>query len=117
MDLFFIYLFYGKIYYLFFFFCDDDEEWVFFLLSEFEDKYYLKCLYYKRDFQFGIFIVKNIMNGIDKSMNIVYFVFQEFKKSIMCKMEVDFGIILVYKQCENSLILVLLELIEMLREL
>lgn len=80
MDLSPIHLPYGKIYHLFFSFCDDDEERVFSLLSELEDKYHLKCLYHKRDFQPGISIVKNIMNGIDKSMNIVYFVSQEFKK-------------------------------------
>lgn len=57
------------------------------------------------------------MNGIDKSMNIVYFVSQEFKKSTMCKMEVDFGITPAHKQRENSLIPVLLELTEMPREL
>lgn len=117
MDLSPIHLPYGKIYHLFFSFCDDDEERVFSLLSELEDKYHLKCLYHKRDFQPGISIVKNIMNGIDKSMNIVYFVSQEFKKSTMCKKEVDFGITPAHKQRENSLIPVLLELTEMPREL
>lgn len=50
-------------------------------------------------------------------MKIVYFVFQKFKESEMCKMEVLYGIMVLYKQCENSMILILLELIEMFWEL
>lgn len=117
MDLSPINLPYGKIYHLFLSFCDDDEERVFSLLSELEDNYQLKCLYHKRDFQPGISVVENIMDGIEKSMNIVYFVSQEFKESPMCKKEVQYGIMATHKQCENSLIPVLLESTEMPREL
>uniref|UniRef100_K1QVT1 Uncharacterized protein n=1 Tax=Magallana gigas TaxID=29159 RepID=K1QVT1_MAGGI len=50
-------------------------------------------------------------------MKIVYLVSQKFKESQPCKMETLYGIAASHKQCENSLIPVLLEPIEMPREL
>lgn len=50
-------------------------------------------------------------------MKIVYLVSQKFKESQLCKMETLYGITASHKQCENSLIPVLLESIEMPREL
>lgn len=83
---------YGKIYHLFLSFCQEDEERVHSLLHELEDKYALKCLYHIRDFRPGVAVTENILDGIEKSMKIVYFVSQKFKESEMCKMEVLYGI-------------------------
>lgn len=108
---------YGKIYHLFLSFCQEDEERVRSLLHELEDKYGLKCLYHIRDFRPGVAVTENILDGIEKSMKMVYFVSQKFKESEMCKMEVLYGIMASHKQCENSMIPILLESIEMPREL
>lgn len=108
---------YGKIYHVFLSFAQEDEERVFSLLQELEDKYHLRCLYHIRDFQPGLTITENILDGIEKSMKIAYFVSQKFKDSEMCKMEVLYGIMASHKQCENSMIPILLESIEMPREL
>lgn len=62
-------------------------------------------------------ITENILDGIEKSIEIAYFVSQKFKDSEMCKMEVLYGIMASHKQCENSMIPILLESIEMPRDL
>uniref|UniRef100_A0A8W8LP44 TIR domain-containing protein n=1 Tax=Magallana gigas TaxID=29159 RepID=A0A8W8LP44_MAGGI len=117
MDLSPIPLPYGKTYHLFLSFCQEDEEIAFSLLQELENKYQLKCLYHLRDFKPGVHVTENILDGIEKSMKIVYLVSQKFKESQLCKMETLYGITASHKQCENSLIPVLLEPIEMPREL
>lgn len=108
---------YGKGFHLFFSFCQEDEERAYSLLQKLEDKYQLKCLFHIRDFKPGVHVTENILNGIEKSMKIVYLVSQKFKESQLCKMEILYGIMASHKQCENSLIPVLLEPIEMPREL
>ncbi|XP_034308161.2 uncharacterized protein [Magallana gigas] len=108
---------YGKSYHLFLSFCQEDEEIAYSLLQELENSYQLKCLYHIRDFQPGVHVTENILDGIEKSMKIVYLVSQKFKESQLCKMETLYGITASHKQCENSLIPVLLESIEMPREL
>lgn len=117
MDLSPIPLPYGKTYHLFLSFCQEDEEIAFSLLQELENKYQLKCFYHLRDFKPGVHVTENILDGIEKSMKIVYLVSQKFKESHLCKMETLYGIMASHKQCENSLIPVLLEPIEMPREL
>lgn len=117
MDLSPIPLPYGKTYHLFLSFCQEDEEIAFSLLQELENKYQLKCFYHLRDFKPGVHVTENILDGIEKSMKIVYLVSQKFKESHLCKMETLYGITASHKQCENSLIPVLLEPIEMPREL
>ncbi|XP_065939099.1 uncharacterized protein [Magallana gigas] len=108
---------YGKGFHLFLSFCQEDEERAYSLLQKLEDKYQLKCLYHLRDFKPGVHVTENILDGIEKSMKIVYLVSQKFKESQLCKMEILYGIMASHKQCENSLIPVLLEPIEMPREL
>lgn len=108
---------YGKSYHLFLSFCQEDEERAYSLLLKLEDKYQLKCLFHIRDFKPGVHVTENILDGIEKSMKIVYLVSQKFKESQLCKMEILYGIMAAHKQCENSLIPVLLESIEMPREL
>ena len=108
---------YGKDYHLFMSFCKEDEERAFLLFKELEEKYNLKCLYHIRDFTPGVTVTDNILNGIEKSMKIVYLVSQKFKENFMCKTEMLYGIMASHKLCENSMIPVLLENIEMPREL
>lgn len=108
---------YGKTYHLFLSFCQEDEEIAYSLLQELEKSYQLKCLYHIRDFKPGVHVTENIWDGIERSMKIVYLVSQKFKESQLCKMETLYGITASHKQCENSLIPVLLEPIEMPREL
>lgn len=117
MDLSPIPLPYGKTYHLFLSFCQEDEGIAYSLLHELESKYQLKCLYHLRDFKPGVHVTENILDGIEKSMKIVYLLSQKFKESQLCKMEILYGIMASHKQCENSLIPVLLEPIEMPREL
>ena len=108
---------YGKEYHLFLSFCNEDEEIAFPLLMELEEKYRLKCLYHIRDFIPGVSVTENILNGIEKSMKIVYLISQKSKENFMCKEEILYGITASHKQCENSMIPVLLEKIDMPREL
>ncbi|XP_078341424.1 uncharacterized protein LOC111108645 [Crassostrea virginica] len=108
---------YGKEYHLFLSFCNEDEEIAFPLLMELEEKYRLKCLYHIRDFIPGVSVTENILNGIEKSMKIVYLISQKFKENFMCKEEILYGITASHKQCENSMIPFLLEKIDMPREL
>ena len=108
---------YGKNYHLFMSFCKEDEEKAFLLLNELEEKYNLKCLYHIRDFIPGKTITENILNGIEESMKIVYLVSQKFKDNFMCMSELLYGIMASHKDCENSMIPVLLENIEMPREI
>lgn len=61
--------------------------------------------------------MENILDGIEKSMKIVYLVSNKFKESQLCKMEILYGIMASHKLCENNLIPVLLGSIEMPREL
>lgn len=108
---------YGKEYHLFMSFCKEDEKRAFRLFNELEEKYNLKCLYHLRDFIPGVTITENIHIGIEKSMKIVYLVSQKFKENVMCHTEMMYGIYASHKLCENSMIPVLLENIEMPREL
>lgn len=108
---------YGKSFHLFLSFCQEDEERAYSLLQNLEDKYQLKCLYHIRDFKPGVHVTTNILDGIERSMKIVYLVSQKFKESKLCNMEILYGIMASHKQCESSLIPVLLESIEMPREL
>lgn len=108
---------YGKSFHLFLSFCHEDEGRAYSLLQKLEGEYQLKCLYHVRDFKPGVHVTENILDGIEKSMKIVYLVSQKFKESQLCKMEILYGIMASHKQCENSLIPVLLEPIEMPREL
>lgn len=108
---------YGKSYHLFLSFCQEDEEIAYSLLQELENKYQLKYLYHLRDFKPGVHVMENILDGIEKSMKIVYLVSNKFKESQLCKMETLYGITASHKQCENSMIPILLESIEMPREL
>ena len=108
---------YGKEYHLFLSFCNEDEEIAFLLSTELEEKYNLKCLYHIRDFIPGVSVTENILNGIEKSMKIVYLISQKFKENFMCKEEILYGVMASHKQCENSMIPVLLEKIDMPREL
>ena len=98
-------------------FCKEDEKKALLLLNELEEKYNLKCLYHIRDFTPGKTITENILNGIEESMKIVYLVSQKFKDNFMCKSELLYGIMASHKDCENSMIPVLLENIEMPREI
>lgn len=102
---------YGKSYHLFLSFCQEDEI-ANSLLQELENKYQLKCLYHLRDFKPGVHVMENILDGIEKSMKIVYLVSNKFKES-----QILYGIMASHKLCENSLIPVLLGSIEMPREL
>ena len=108
---------YGKEYHLFLSFCNEDEGIAFPLLMELEEKYRLKCLYHIRDFIPGVPVTENILNGIEKSMKIVYLISQKFKENFMCKEEILYGVTASHKQCENSMIPVLMEKIDLPREL
>lgn len=108
---------YGKEYHLFLSFCNEDEEKAFLLLKSLEETYKLKCLYHLRDFQAGMAVYENIVNGIEKSMKIVYLVSKEFKNSYLCRDEILYGITASQQQSENCMIPVLLEKTEMPREL
>ncbi|XP_048739832.2 uncharacterized protein LOC125654095 isoform X2 [Ostrea edulis] len=108
---------YGKNYQIFLSFCHEDEEVALSLLNELEEKYQLKCLCHVRDFTPGVTVMDNILNGIEKSMKIVYLVSESFKQNQWCSSEILYGITASHKQCENSMIPVLLEKTEMPREL
>ncbi|XP_061195242.1 uncharacterized protein LOC133203480 [Saccostrea echinata] len=108
---------YGKSYHIFLSFCHEDEETAHSLLKNLEDHYKLRCLYHIRDFVPGVTSMDNILNGIENSMKIVYLISSRFKENETCKREISYGITASHKQCENTMIPVLLERIEMPREL
>ncbi|XP_062615641.1 uncharacterized protein LOC134277324 [Saccostrea cucullata] len=99
---------YGKEYHIFLSYSSLDREYAFELIDSLQNRFGLKCLTYE-DTPAGGQVITNVINGMEKSMKIVYLVSNSFKESIMCQMEVANGIFAAHSSAQNCIIPVLLD--------
>lgn len=91
----------GKDYHLFVSYSSEDRTEANAIRQHLEERFYLKCLYYERDFQIGRNIDENITEGLQKSVKTLVLLSPFFIQSHWCVTEAREACKLSFTDMEN----------------
>lgn len=91
----------GKDYHLFVSYSSEDRTEANTIRQHLEERFYLKCLYYERDFQIGRNIDENITEGLQKSVKTLVLLSPLFIQSHWCVTEAREACKLSFTDMEN----------------
>lgn len=91
----------GKEYHLFMSYSSEDRDDANTIRQHLEERFYLKCLYYERDFQIGKNIDENITDGLQKSVKALILLSPFYIQSHYCVTEAREACKLSFTDMEN----------------